>query len=231
MQFQQGQVYKFQYAGQIFQDGTNYFLLTYEGKSSMPEYEDEKWQFRVDCLEFQQNLQLTVGSDIACFVLGFRRKHDGELTTFPILKQDILTILQKEFTIGKSYPFTVNSLPGELDEEQKTVDYYTVHDHLGFTHHLRTVATYKIGETVELTVDKYGPKWLQFADPVRQKIKELFKIGNEYYKPNQVEFERLQTLPDGYTSVLPIKKAVFGIGNGWTVDVIVHIFKSLQSIC
>ena len=55
-----------------------------------------------------------------------------------------------------------------------------------------------------------------------------FKIGNEYYKPNQIEFERLQTLPDGYTSVLPIKKAVFGIGNGWTVDVIAHIFKGLK---
>ena len=54
-----------------------------------------------------------------------------------------------------------------------------------------------------------------------------FKIGNEYYKPNQVEFERLQTLPDGYTSVLTIKKAVFGIGNGWTVDVIAHILKAL----
>ncbi len=54
------------------------------------------------------------------------------------------------------------------------------------------------------------------------------KIGDEYYKPNQIEFERLQTLPDGYTSVLPIKKAVFGIGNGWTVDVIAHIFKGLN---
>ena len=56
-----------------------------------------------------------------------------------------------------------------------------------------------------------------------------FKIGDEYYKPNQVEFERLQTLPDGYTSILPIKKAVFGVGNGWTVDVIAHIFKGLLS--
>lgn len=54
-----------------------------------------------------------------------------------------------------------------------------------------------------------------------------FKIGDEYYKPNQVEFERLQTLPDSYTSVLPIKKAVFGIGNGWTVDVIAHILKGV----
>lgn len=55
-----------------------------------------------------------------------------------------------------------------------------------------------------------------------------FHINDEYYKPNQIEFERLQTLPDGYTSVLPIKKAVFNIGNGWTVDVIAHIFKGLK---
>lgn len=54
------------------------------------------------------------------------------------------------------------------------------------------------------------------------------KIDNEYYRPNQIEFERLQTLPDGYTSVLPIKKAVFVIGNGWTVDVIKHILQSLK---
>lgn len=53
-------------------------------------------------------------------------------------------------------------------------------------------------------------------------------IGNEYYKPNQVEFERFQTLPDNYTSCLPIKKAVFAIGNGWTVDVIAHIFKGIK---
>lgn len=55
-----------------------------------------------------------------------------------------------------------------------------------------------------------------------------FHMGDEYYKPNQIEFERLQTLPDGYTSVLPINKAVFNIGNGWTVDVIAHIFKGLK---
>lgn len=54
------------------------------------------------------------------------------------------------------------------------------------------------------------------------------KIEDEYYKPNQIEFERLQTLPDNYTSILPIKKAVFSIGNGWTVDVIAHIFKGLK---
>ena len=55
----------------------------------------------------------------------------------------------------------------------------------------------------------------------------VIQIENRYYQPTQTEFERLQTLPDGYTKILPIKKAVFHIGNGWTVDVISHIFRGL----
>ena len=52
--------------------------------------------------------------------------------------------------------------------------------------------------------------------------------GGLYIKPTQAEFEALQTLPKGFTSCLPIKKAVFAIGNGWTVDVIAHIFNGLK---
>lgn len=43
----------------------------------------------------------------------------------------------------------------------------------------------------------------------------------------QVEHERLQTLPDHYTSVLGKTRAIKCLGNGWTVDVIAHIFSSL----
>jgi DNA (cytosine-5)-methyltransferase 3A len=41
---------------------------------------------------------------------------------------------------------------------------------------------------------------------------------------NQTELERLQTLPDGYTSSLTRNAAASVIGAGWTVDVIAHIF-------
>lgn len=44
---------------------------------------------------------------------------------------------------------------------------------------------------------------------------------------NQTELERLQTLPDGYTKCLTRNKAAGCIGDGWTVDVIAHIFKEL----
>ena len=40
----------------------------------------------------------------------------------------------------------------------------------------------------------------------------------------QLELERLQTLPDNYTKLLSYNQASKAIGNGWTVDVIAHIF-------
>lgn len=43
----------------------------------------------------------------------------------------------------------------------------------------------------------------------------------------QTELERLQTLPEGYTKCLNKSKAGKAIGNGWTVDVIAHIFSFL----
>ena len=44
-----------------------------------------------------------------------------------------------------------------------------------------------------------------------------------------IEAERLQTLPDNYTSCLSSESQRTGVcGNGWTVDVIAHIFTGLK---
>lgn len=42
-----------------------------------------------------------------------------------------------------------------------------------------------------------------------------------------VEAERLQTLPDNYTEGVPKTRRFESIGNGWTVDVIAHIFRGI----
>lgn len=47
---------------------------------------------------------------------------------------------------------------------------------------------------------------------------------------NQTELERLQTLPEGYTKILNRNKAAGVIGDGWTIDVIVHIFNFLEVV-
>jgi site-specific DNA-cytosine methylase len=44
----------------------------------------------------------------------------------------------------------------------------------------------------------------------------------------QIELERLQTLPVGYTQPLKRNEAAGLIGNAWTVDVIAHIFKNME---
>jgi DNA (cytosine-5)-methyltransferase 3A len=56
-------------------------------------------------------------------------------------------------------------------------------------------------------------------------------LGGETYKKTcPIEIERLQTLPDDYTYGVPKTRRFEVLGNCWTVDVIVHIFKNLLPI-
>lgn len=55
-------------------------------------------------------------------------------------------------------------------------------------------------------------------------------LGGEMYKKTcPIEIERLQTLPDDYTAGVPKTRRYEALGNGWTVDVIAHIFKALKN--
>lgn len=45
---------------------------------------------------------------------------------------------------------------------------------------------------------------------------------------NQTELERCQTVPEGYTKCLSRNEAADVLGDGWTVDVIAHIFTHLN---
>ena len=83
---------------------------------------------------------------------------------------------------------------------------------------------------------------LEFGETMRKKSKTV-RVGgagsgwgnrHEWDMPNEtrvyttVELERLQTLPDNYTSGVSEANRRKCIGNGWTVDVIAHIFKGLK---
>jgi len=64
----------------------------------------------------------------------------------------------------------------------------------------------------------------------------LYKIDlpdGEYLirKLTPIECERLQTLPDNYTEGVSNTQRYKAIGNGWTVDVIAHIFSFLEEQC
>lgn len=78
------------------------------------------------------------------------------------------------------------------------------------------------------------------ARRVANKMNTLPSSGNDknniylggclFRKIHPIEAERLQTLPDNYTDCIPsgIKRTEL-CGNGWTVEVIVHILKGLKN--
>jgi DNA (cytosine-5)-methyltransferase 3A len=51
--------------------------------------------------------------------------------------------------------------------------------------------------------------------------------NNRVRKLTPLEYERLQTVPDNYTNILSDTERYNLLGDGWTVDVISHIFKYL----
>lgn len=57
--------------------------------------------------------------------------------------------------------------------------------------------------------------------------KKVFQNGR-CRKLTPLEYERLQTLPDGYTEGVCDTARYSAIGNGWTVDIIAHILKGLK---
>jgi len=93
--------------------------------------------------------------------------------------------------------------------------------------------------------------WTQKVWGTKKKIDTLRKISdrksfclttnkshpkNYYLSPDKTrltkltskEAEILQTVPEGYTSCITEGAAFSALGNGWTVDVIAHIFKGLN---
>jgi DNA-cytosine methyltransferase len=67
-----------------------------------------------------------------------------------------------------------------------------------------------------------APCLTSFADRLM-----VFQKQNIRYL-TQTELERLQTVPAGYTSILKRNEAACLLGDGWTVDVIAHIFSFLK---
>lgn len=60
--------------------------------------------------------------------------------------------------------------------------------------------------------------------------KHPIKLPDGFYiirKLTPVECERLQTLPDGYTSAVSDAQRYKGLGNGWTAEVIIHILNGV----
>lgn len=60
-------------------------------------------------------------------------------------------------------------------------------------------------------------------------VKKIYQ-NERCRKLTPLEYERLQTLPDNYTEGISDSRRYTAIGNGWTVDVIAHIFKHIKEV-
>jgi DNA-cytosine methyltransferase len=66
------------------------------------------------------------------------------------------------------------------------------------------------------------------TNPSKNRIDDVYIYENKNIRRiTPIEAERLQTIPDNYTNMLSDTQRYKCIGNGWTIDVIVHIFKHL----
>jgi DNA (cytosine-5)-methyltransferase 3A len=70
------------------------------------------------------------------------------------------------------------------------------------------------------------------ASDYKQPKQILVTVNNnpKVRKLTPLECERLQTLPDNYTSSLSDTQRYKVIGNGWTIDVIAYIFKHIKKL-
>lgn len=65
----------------------------------------------------------------------------------------------------------------------------------------------------------------------QNKLNILLDFDKDLYRRiHPIEAERCQNVPDNYTNVtgVPTNKRLEMLGNGWTVDVIAHIFKNIK---
>ena len=77
----------------------------------------------------------------------------------------------------------------------------------------------KMGKSPCLTTMEGGHRQPKIFDDTRMIARKLTPL----------ECERLQTIPDNYTDIVSNSQRYKMIGNGWTVDVIAHIFKNIPT--
>ena len=184
-----------------------YFLL--ENVASM----EQKW---ADVISEELGVQpIMINSSLVC---AAERKRLYWTNIPNILQPDNLEIVLKDIVLPTS----------EVPEKY----WYSKYD---FTVHNGDV---KVKATIHLN----GHRQAKEVYGLNHKCNTLLCDGNggnlakKVYQDGKVrrltplEYERLQTLPDGYTEGVADSRRYTAIGNGWTVDVIAHIFTSMKAV-
>jgi len=142
-------------------------------------------------------------------------------TNIPFTEIEDKNIFLKDICDG----FESGTLTQNKDEINTEIKRFTKR-HIGITFHpngnIRPYKTGKagIGECTLICHTNNKSNTLIKSHAVKIYKGNPFKIR----KVTQLEAERLQTVPDGYTKSVSYNQAISALGNGWTVDLIAHIF-------
>lgn len=128
-------VYPFHISRKQTWNGADYFVLRYKGKETIRGY--ERLCFRTRVLPFQQDWEQDDYDNriLKCYVQDFNRI--GNMPTeFPVLVQDISTLLQEHYVIGQEYTFSVEVPQGTLMDNGEVLTKNILRDHYGIKHYL-----------------------------------------------------------------------------------------------
>jgi len=100
---------------------------------------------------------------------------------------------------------------------------------LNYNWKVNSIISHKGGKHQEDTLHRYdGKMGCLVASAGKCKTKTYLSDGKVRHL-TPIEFERLQTLPDNYTENISDNQRYKTLGNGWTIDVIAHIFKGIRT--
>jgi len=105
----------------------------------------------------------------------------------------------------------------------------------GGTNNQTKIITHKTAEIIQAVGDRDNPSLSSRTDksfsipanPMSDRG-QMVKENSTIRRLTPIECERLQTVPDNYTKSVSDTQRYKMLGNGWTVDVIAHIFKYLK---
>ena len=119
------------------------------------------------------------------------------------------------------------NIPNVREPENTNVKLIDVLENLNFDRE-PYIENYVSNRAVNYKTDKFNT--LRAGAGSRTRGIGICNDDGWWRKLTPVECERLQTVPDNYTNYVSDTQRYKMLGNGWTVDVIVHIFNQMDAI-
>jgi DNA-cytosine methyltransferase len=138
-----------------------------------------------------------------------------------ILLKDV--VLDHEYTIGAA-------MRGRYDENGKVRQQLEVRKDLNRCYQVGTAQEIRGNDSIKRVYSTEGKAPTLTTMQGGHREPKIAIDDVEWRKLTPLECERLQTVPDNYTEGVSNTQRYKMLGNGWTVDVIAHIFKGLTGV-